>query len=61
MTYLDPPSQEDKECARIRRELLEELVIRSVLFDVCAVLSKNALTLHILVFVNILSLKKYYE
>ena len=35
VTYLDPPSQEDKECARIRRELLEELVIRSVLFDVC--------------------------
>ena len=36
VSYLSPClPQESKEAARIRRERLEELVIRSVLFDVC--------------------------
>ena len=46
VTYQDPPSQEDKQCAQIRRKVLENLVTRSVRFDVCCL---YVLTLHILV------------
>ena len=45
VTYLDPPSQEDKQCAQIRRRVLEDLVTRSVRFDVCCL---YVLTLQIL-------------